>query len=401
MNLTSGYPYWLVNSGIPFDYPKLNKSIKTDIVIIGGGISGALSAYYLTKAGLNCVLIDSRTIGLGSTCASTALLQYELDKPLCELTELIGYQSASRAYQMCSESIDILEDISKDLDFKYFEKHESMYYAAYKKDINFLKKEYEIRKKSGFKLDLIDAETIKKDFGFHSEAAILSQQGATTDAYLFTHALLQKSIQEGLIVYDRTTINNIDYKPKGVSITTDEGFMVNANKIVNASGYEITEFINKKILILNSTYALASEHIETPNPVWKSKTLLWNTADPYLYMRLTHDNRIILGGRDEPFYNPKKRDQLIKSKTQKLVKDFAKLFPEINLIPEFSWTGTFGSTKDALPYIGTYDKTPHTYYALGFGGNGITFSVIAAQIITDMILGKKNKDANIFAFDRP
>ena len=83
-----------------------------------------------------------------------------------------------------------------------------------------------------------------------------------------------------------------------------------------------------------------------------------------------------------------------------LKKDFSKLFPEIELIPEFSWTGTFGSTKDALPYIGTYKKTPHTYYALGFGGNGITFSVIAAEIILDMIMGRKNKDASLFSFNR-
>ncbi len=185
-----------------------------------------------------------------------------------------------------------------------------------------------------------------------------------------------------------------------MKLFTEKGHSITANKIVNASGYEITEFINKKIVKLNSTYALASEHIQSPVPVWKDKTLLWNTADPYLYMRLTKDNRVIIGGRDEEFYNTSKRDKLIKKKTALLKKDFSKLFPDIELIPEFSWAGTFGSTKDALPYIGTYNKTPHTYYALGFGGNGITFSVIAAEIIRDMIIGGKNKDALLFSFDR-
>ncbi len=117
-------------------------------------------------------------------------------------------------------------------------------------------------------------------------------------------------------------------------------------------------------------------------------------------MRMTDDNRIILGGRDEAFYNPQKRDKLIKNKTALLQKDFEKLFPDIIFIPEFSWTGTFGSTKDVLPYIGTYPKTPHTYYALGFGGNGITFSVIAAEILCDLILGKKNDNQSLFSFSR-
>jgi glycine/D-amino acid oxidase-like deaminating enzyme len=192
----------------------------------------------------------------------------------------------------------------------------------------------------------------------------------------------------------------IKYKKNGVKLVTDKGHVITAKKIVNASGYEITEFIGKKIVHLNSTFALASEHIQSPLPVWKEKTLLWNTADPYLYMRLTKDNRIIIGGRDEKFYSPQRRDKLIKRKSTLLKKDFSKLFPEIDLLPEFSWTGTFGSTKDALPYIGTYDKTPHTYYALGFGGNGITFSIVAAEIIRDMILCKKNKDAALFSFNR-
>jgi len=128
--------------------------------------------------------------------------------------------------------------------------------------------------------------------------------------------------------------------------------------------------------------------------------MLWNTADPYLYIRMTRDNRIMIGGRDEPFYNPGRGDRLIKKKSALLKKDFSKLFPNVELIPEFSWTGTFGSTQDALPYIGTYSKTPHTYYALGFGGNGITFSAIAARIIRDLITGKKNKDALLFSFNR-
>jgi len=400
MDLTTGYPYWLINSGLPANYPKLDESIKTDIVIIGGGISGALTAFYLVNAGLNCVTVDARTIGLGSTSASTALLQYELDTPLSELANQIGFQQAARAYQMCSESIDTIKSISKEIKFSLFEKQKSLFFAATKKDQKLIEAEFSARKKAGFEVEYLDAKDVEVNYGFSASSAILSAQGGTTDPYMFTHALLQTSIKKGLQVFDRTEVSKINYKKNGVELMTQNGHSISAKTIVNASGYEITEFIDKKIVKLNSTYALASEHVQSHVPVWKDKTLLWNTADPYLYMRLTTDNRIIIGGRDEKFYNPESRDKLIKSKTALLKKDFSKLFPEIELIPEFSWTGTFGSTKDSLPYIGTYAKTPHTYYALGFGGNGITFSVIAAQIISDLITGKKNKDAALFSFDR-
>jgi glycine/D-amino acid oxidase-like deaminating enzyme len=117
-------------------------------------------------------------------------------------------------------------------------------------------------------------------------------------------------------------------------------------------------------------------------------------------MRTTPDNRIIVGGRDEDFYSPEKRDELIAAKTKKLTHDFGKVFPHINFIPEFSWTGTFGSTKDGLPFIGPYKKLPNSYFALGFGGNGITFSLIAAEIIADMLTGRKTPVAKIFSFER-
>ena len=400
MNLSTGYPYWLINSGLPANYPKLEQSLKTDVAIIGGGISGALTAYYLVNAGLNCIVVDARTIGLGSTCASTSLLQYELDKPLSELENQIGWQAAVRAYKLCSESIDTIQSISQKIKFTQFEKQKSLFFAAYKKDKKLIEKEFLVRKKAGFQVQILDEKEIHQQFGFSAPAAILSAQGATTDAYMFTHALLKASIKKGLQVFDRTVISRIGYKKKGVELITEKRDTISANKIVNATGYEITEFLEKKIVKLHSTYALASEHIQSPIPVWKDKTLLWNTADPYLYMRLTKDNRIIIGGRDEEFYNPHKRDTLIKKKSALLKNDFSKLFPGTELIPEFCWTGTFGTTKDALPYIGTYNKTPHTYYALGFGGNGITFSVIASEIICDMITGKKNKNTLLFSFNR-
>lgn len=400
MNLTTGYPYWLINSGLPNKYPKLEQSIKTDVVIIGGGISGALTAYYLINAGIMCVVVDARTIGLGSTCASTSLLQYELDKPLSELTNLIGWNAAMRSYKLCSKSINTLQNICSKIEFRQFQKEESLFFAANKKDQKLLVAEFALRKKAGFDVQLLNEKAIEKQFGFYAPSAILSAQGATTDAYLLTHALLQASIKKGVLVFDRTEVSKIIYNKRSVKLNTINGSTISASKIVNASGYEITEFIEKKIVKLNSTYAIASEHLPSNTLPWKNKALLWNTANPYLYMRLTDDNRVILGGRDEQFYSSQKRDKLIKQKTALLKKDFEKLFPKTNLIPEFSWTGTFGSTKDALPYIGTYSKTPHTYYALGFGGNGITFSVIAAEIIRDMILGKKNYNQSFFSFSR-
>lgn len=401
MTLKAGFPFSLIKDGLPYTFPKLDRNIEAEVVIIGAGISGALVRYYLVNAGIDCVTIDARTIGLGSTCASTSLLQYEIDVPLYELSEKIGKENAERAYKLCSEAIDKLEDIAKDKGVDYFESKKSLYYAAYKKDLSRLRKEFEARKAAGFKVRYLEEEEIMKEYGFKAPGAIVSDQGAQTNAYMLTHYLLQHKYKKGKTneIFDRSPVTDIKHYKDGVVLKAESGYTIKAKKLIYATGYEVVNFIDKKIVNLMSTYAVVSEQYNE-RKFWKDDVLIWNTATPYLYMRTTPDNRILIGGRDEDFSDPVKRDKLIIEKTKQLTKDINKLYPYLDFKPEFSWTGTFGSTKDGLPYIGPYSKLPNSYFALGFGGNGITFSLIAAEIITDLILGKENKDLHLFSFDR-
>lgn len=400
MNLRSGYPFWLIKNGMPYDYPKPTVPLSTDIVIMGGGISGALMGYYLANAGVDCIIADARTIGMGSTCASTSLLQYEIDTPLSRLQKIRGEKDAVRAYNLCAQSISVLQQIAKDIGFAEFEMKQSLYYAAKKSHTGFLKEEYAARKDNGFEVTWLDEAAIQQEYGFKAPGAILSGLAAQTNAYTFAHALHQYSISKGVKVFDRTTLTDIRHTEAGVTMRTGDGLTINAKKLVYANGYEAVQYIGKKILQLTSTYATISEHAQPGTVYWKNNALIWNTDDPYLYMRTTPDGRVLAGGRDEPFYNPEKRDRLMAAKTKKLVKDFNTLFPAIPFKPEFSWAGTFGATEDGLPFIGPYKKLPNSLFALGFGGNGITFSMIAAAILTDIITGKGNADAAIFSLDR-
>jgi glycine/D-amino acid oxidase-like deaminating enzyme len=399
MELTAGYPYWLIRDGLPFSYPKLLENATAKVSIIGGGISGALAAYFLTEAGIDCILLDGRTIGLGSTCASTSLLQYELDEPLHLLVDKVGENQARKAYQLCGNSIDILKDIMVRIGFNEYDSRNSLFFSSRSTELSFMKKEYEARRNAGFKVTLLSNKEILNAYGMLAENAILSEQGATINAYALTHALLQYCIARGLRVFDRSKISRVQYSEHEVKLETEDGYIVQSAKLVNASGFEIIHFLEKNIVKLYCTYAVVSENQQEKKELWKDRVMIWNTANPYLYIRLTRDNRILIGGRDEP-YNTRSSRELYKKKAILLQKDFSKLFPEINFTGEFSWSGTFGKTKDSLPFIGDYKKTPNTYYALGFGGNGITFSVIAAQIISDLIMGIKNENAEIFSFGR-
>ncbi|HEX5151054.1 MAG TPA: FAD-dependent oxidoreductase [Parafilimonas sp.] len=399
MKLTGGYPFSLINHGLLNSYPKLLKDISANTVIIGGGISGALTAYYLINAGIECIMVDSRSIGLGSTCASTSLLQYELDIPLHLLKRKIGDKDAERIYQLCGNSIDTLIQIMDNIGFTEHKKTGSLFFSAHHSEKKFMHDEFAARKKAGFDVSFLSAYELKDEYGLKGEYAILSRQGCVADAYALTHALLQDCIKKGLQVFDRTHVTNIQYKGN-VVLQTAEGCRIKAKNIINATGYEVINFLPKGIVDFDCTYAIVSEQSPEALPYWKDNVMMWNTDDPYLYMRLTKDNRIIVGGRDERFSNAFTRQVLIEKKSKQLEKDFHKALPGLAFKREFEWSGTFGKTKDSLPYIGPFKKTPNTYYALGFGGNGITFSVIAAEIIRDLLCGKQNPDARFFSFER-
>ena len=150
---------------------------------------------------------------------------------------------------------------------------------------------------------------------------------------------------------------------------------------------------------LHSTYAVASQPVATCDG-WPQGCLLWETARPYFYARQTADGRALIGGGDTIFSDDHQRDGLLERKKRKLIARFETLFPAIQFEPAFAWAGTFGETKDGLAYIGQMPERPAAYFALGYGGNGITFSMVASRLITDLFLGVPNDDAAVFAFGR-
>lgn len=399
MDLRSAYPYWMLRNGIINTYPSLTENITTEVTVIGGGITGALVAWHLCNAGLATVVVDKRHIGMGSTAASTAMLQYEIDIPLYKLIKLVGERTAVESYKASYQSIpDIKAIVSKlnaDLDFKM---RPSLQFASFKKDIPGMQKEIALRKKIGIKTEWLDEKMLYKTFGIEKSGAIFSNRAAQVDPYVLTHALLEQSIRKGANVYDHTEIGKIIYTPRGVTLHTTEKRVIRSRYIVIACGYESQKYIPRKVQELKSTYATISEPLNR-HDLWYKNALIWETATPYIYCRVTGDNRVILGGKDDN-KQPAARDKALSLKTRLLTEEFHKLFPHIIFKPDFKWAGYFASTKDGLPYIGMIPQRPYTFFALGFGGNGITFSVIAAQIIRDMLMGKKYGQERLFSFNR-
>ncbi len=401
MDLTSNEPFWLVKNGLLESYPSLRDNVETEILIVGGGITGSLMAHKCIGEGYQTTLIDRREIANGSTSATTSMLQYEIDVPLHELSKMIGEKEARANYWACFESIDELANIVKAIKSDCgFNKKESLYFAAYKKDIPMLQMEFEARKKAGLPVKWLTQKQIQNKY--HLEKAfggILSEQGGSLDAFKFTHDLLKYNCKKGLKIFDKTDIKTTNHQQSGVTITTEFGQTIKAKKVIYCNGYESTELIKDKFVKLLSTYAIVGECQDT-KPKRLDNTLFWNTSEPYLYLRTTDDHRVLIGGEDEDFVDADKRDALICQKQRTLQKKLRRLLPDYDFRADFAWAGTFGETKDGLPYIGKHPNFPSSYFVLGFGGNGITFSVIGADVIAKLLRGKTHPLEKYYRFRR-
>lgn len=400
IDLHTGQPVWLLDEKEKFVHQTLKKDLDTEVVVIGGGIAGALISYTLINKGMKVVLLDSREIAAGSTSASTAILSYETDSHLEDLIKEVGKKSALRVFQAGIEAIDFIEKIVHELDEPCgFKRTDSIYFASTKADGEAIKKEYWLRKENGFDVHLLSKEELGSAFSFSAPCALLTPNAAEIDPVKFTRALIRASKKKGLTVYTNTKIAKYSpHKTTPVGITT-EGHIVRAKHFVFATGYETQEFLHQKSVKLLSTYAIASEPVDHLPPSFK-RSMFWESKRPYLYIRTTADDRIIVGGEDVDFKNEKKRDALLGSKAKILEKKFRKLFPEVPFKRAATWTGTFAESDDSLPYIGIHKDFPGAYFSLGYGGNGSTFAAMACRIISDLIAGEENSDAEIFSFER-
>jgi glycine/D-amino acid oxidase-like deaminating enzyme len=399
MNTRSHEPYWLIKNSLEHSYPSLKEDLAAENLIIGGGITGALMAYRLVKAGKKAILIDKRDIASGSTAASTALLQYEIDVPLYELIEKRGLTCAVESYKKGEQAIknlgDLVNEIQSDCGFEY---KKSVYFSRNRKDLEWLKKEYDCRKEHGFDVEWLDKEELLQ-MGLDARAAILSKTAAVVDAYKLANDLLHACNKKGLKIFDRTEIQDIKPNKELLEVRCKNKFKLSVRNVIHCTGYESTETLKENVVDLKSTFAMASEVYRDFPQAFKDH-IFWSTDAPYLYFRGTPDKRIIMGGGDVPFKNAKSRDAMLPKKVKQLQKDFKKCFPQLDFSTDYSWAGTFGETEDGLPYMGKPELDKNEHYILGFGGNGISFSLMGMDALLPSLEDEPHPYLEYYKFNR-
>nr|WP_238346375.1 FAD-dependent oxidoreductase [Luteimonas saliphila] len=399
--MKSGYPWWAVKNGLLQAFPPLEQDLRCDVLVVGGGITGALTADAFARHGHEVAVVERRDIAWGSSAASTGLLQYEIDAHMVDLAREYGEDAAVLAYRACAEAIPALQTLARELRDVGFGTARSLYFASRRRDGPGLQAEYALRAKHGFEVTWLPSQELEARYGIQAPAAILSRLGGHLDPYRTAYRLLGRLRRRGSGVYDRTAIVHVQTTSRGIVATTSGGVRIRAAHLVFAAGYANQKWLKQDVARNRSSYAFVTDPVDRGLLGELRRTMVWESARPYLYMRPTGDGRLLVGGEDDAVDIPARRDARVGKKARVLYKRVSKMFPHLPLRPAFSWAGTFAETKDGLPYFGAHPQHgPRVLFAMAYGGNGITYSMAGARLLRALVERRRHPLARLFAFDR-
>ncbi len=394
--LRGGAPLWADSPRISVRHHTKLEPLTCEIVIVGAGISGAIAALMLTENGHDVVVLDRRAPVTGSTLASTAMIQYEIDTPLSELADKIGARKAERAYRRAFQGNVSLRKLAERHDIACALKdRDALLLAGNEMGARALHAEADYRARIGLPATFLNQADLRERFGFDRTGAILSSGNAELNPAQYAAGALRAAQALGARIYSPHDVKDIVASDKHVALRMTTGMAVIAQKVVFATGYETLPQIPKQKYDIVSTWAIATKPLP-PDAFWPTRCLVWEASDPYLYMRATADNRIVVGGEDADVSSPEKRDAATGRKSQRLLAKLQKLLPGRDLKIDYAWSGAFADSPTGLPYLAPLDHMPNCFALLGCGGNGITFSAIAGELITAWAAGRRDPDADLF-----
>lgn len=393
-------PFW-VDSCEPIAYGKLTENKTTDVVIVGGGISGVTIAYCLCKSGKKVVLVEDGYIGSGETGRTTAHLVNALDDRYYDLASKFGEDNTKLIAESHSAAIDFIERIVSEegIDCN-FERVKGFLFLHPSDKPESLDKEFEAAVKAG-----LPVEKTSITLGAKTLDALQFNQQAQFHPLRYIKALCKAIVRMGGEIYTDTHAKDIDH----TGITTNEGMNVGARHVVVATNTPVN---NKFVMHLKQypyrTYVIAARVAKHA----VDKALWWDTGDfnmnadmtPYHYVRTeplddTYD-LLIIGGEDHAT-GLADAEHIPEEKRYKILEDWGREhFPQMEDIA-YRWSGQVMEPMDSLAYIGhnPFDKN-NVYIVTGDSGNGMTHGTIAGLLITDLINGKENAWKDLYSPSR-
>jgi len=365
-------------------YPSLLSDLETEAVVIGGGFTGIFTAYMLAKAGIRVVILESGRIGGGASAFTTAFITQVIDMSLIEMTGLFGAEEAQKIWASGAQAIEMFEEIIKAEQIECeFQRCPLYLYSTNHRALANFKAENALAQAFGFKTRVSNDGAL----GFANKGYLEIPVQAKFHPIKFIEALAVKAQALGVQIFEGSEVIEISGDKLEVRTATVQ---VIAKDIIVATHSPI---VRPKILASQKAkYKSYVIEASIPKGVLP-EAMFVDSKNPYHYVRVDARDkydRLIVGGSDHRQDFPVNEKRCYKA----LERYISTLIPGTPFTVRRQWSGPLIESVDGLPYIGEY--APNRFVATGFSGNGMTYSLISAQIFRDRILGQKNQFAGLY-----
>lgn len=376
-----------------------------DVVIVGAGMSGMLSAYRLSKAGYRVLVIEKDKVGSGSTAANTGLIQYMSDAGVHEYADRYGQDAAEHFYRWSHQAVDTLQEIIDQVKSdgeRISEMTDSLLIATDKKSLAYLKSEQEAQRSLGFDVDLFSRHELRAEH-------ILGMAALSTrpDLAINPYRLVQRMAETARSQYHLKIVENcrfVSYRKNpagGLSVNVilnGKKHRLRCPRLIVATGYDMPRSLSGKLRLMEHyrTYVVVTNKVKSKAQLLPA--MIWEKKDAYTYVRNTFDRRFMIGGLDAKG-KTLKRDDILKNQ-EKLIEFANNLVTDMPKEPAYAYAAIFGESKDMLPYMGVDPDSDHVLIISGLGGNGTVYSVIGSDIALSWMRDVLLDGAELFRIDR-
>lgn len=379
-------PYWRESVSLP-DFPILNESIKTDIGIVGGGITGITAAYLLTKQGFNVTLIDAGVLLNGVTGHTTAKITAQHGIIYDELIQHFGKKKASLYYQACMEAKQHIEDTVEKHNISCNYQSEDAY--IFTNSDSYLS-QLETEKTAYDQLDIPGKLTNTMPLNIQMKKALLMKDQAQFHPLKYLKALVDEAVDNGLKIYENTTAIDVEYN-KHTAIVTRDGHRITCKFVIQASHYP---FFDGQGFYPIRMYPERAYIIAVKSPEKFPGGMYINAESPTRSIRsvkMNGEDLWLISGENHKTGQGTSTMNHYEALQEYTEKEFG--------ISEYvyRWSAQDLTTLDKVPYIGPItDEQDTVFVATGFRKWGMTNGTIAAKIISDRIQDKENPYSELY-----
>lgn len=411
MNLLQGNLYWNKDIEILKTYSYITKDRKCDVLVIGGGINGALTAYYQAKQGNNVIIVEKNIVGYGSTVETNGVLESRIDLACPKTIKSLDTKSVNKCNKLCLEAINEIEKIIEEMNLEdelkqyiygiNFERRDLLIYSDKLTSKMSMYKEYEKIEKEGENIKYVE-----QDPNINIRTGIILANGAASiNPYAFTQVLFKYlSNMKNVEVYESTSIENILSREDKVECLTNNRFKIYSKKVILSTGIYSLKYLKDIDVDIYKTFNIITEPLMDTNSE-EISAIAKDISLPCHVANVTLDKRLIFSGEDiketEKLANLNYFKHFANERYKKLYNTLIRNFvlPEDIKIRN-CFHGLYLNTKDNLPIIDEIENMPNVYCNLGIGKNGIVYSLIGAKMLQDVCKEYHIKDMYMFRINR-